>query len=313
MNETTTDAAADRIAVARRWYAEDLRLRGPVGNMAIVEAFAAVPRERFLGDPPWRILAEARLDRPFPVPDHDARWLYHDVLVTIDPERQLNNGLPSFWARNFDHLALKPGHRVLQVGAGTGYYAAILAELVGRAGRVVAVEHDVELAARARASLVAWPQVEVVAGDGRTHDPGEVDIIIVFAGSTHPAPLWLDRLAPEGQLLMPLTGENWFGCLLRITRARDDDAALIVLPEARKRNLFDAMSIGGVGIFPCVGGRDEAAAERLQAALQALPRGMSYWDIPIEALHRGEPDPDVMDKVWYHGPGFWLERRQASG
>jgi protein-L-isoaspartate(D-aspartate) O-methyltransferase len=133
-------------------------------------------------------------------------------------------------------------------------------------------------------------------GDGRIHDPGEVDVIIVFAGSTHPAPLWLDRLAPGGQLLMPLTGENWWGFLLLATR-----------PDPGR---FEATSIGGVGIFPCVGGRDEEAATQFQDALQELRRG-SGAAIPFEALHRGDPGPAVMDSVWYHGPGFWLEQRKG--
>jgi protein-L-isoaspartate(D-aspartate) O-methyltransferase len=62
---------------------------------------------------------------------------------------------------------------------------AILAEIVGPDGRVTAVEYDEALAARARTNLGDWPQVEVVHGDGRNHDPGEVDVVIVFAGSTH--------------------------------------------------------------------------------------------------------------------------------
>jgi protein-L-isoaspartate(D-aspartate) O-methyltransferase len=297
----------------RRWYAEDLRLQAPIRrNMAIVEAFAAVARERFLGPGPWRILSDRRLDEYVYTPNDDPRWIYHNVLVAIDHTRGLNNGLPSFWASNLDHLDLKRDQRVMQVGAGTGYYAAVLAEIVGPNGHVIAVECDGELAARARVNLGPWPQVDVVHGDGRTHDPGEVDVIIVFAGSTHPAPLWLDRLAPGGQLLMPLTGDNWFGFLLRATRCRDYDTESIVLPEARERNRFDAVSIGGVGIFPCVGGREEEAAKRFQAALEELGRGANFAEIPIEALHQGDPGTEVMDKVWYHGPGFWLERKEAG-
>jgi protein-L-isoaspartate(D-aspartate) O-methyltransferase len=292
----------------RCWFAEDLRLQAPIRrNIAIVEAFAAVARERFLGPGPWRILSDRRLDDYFHTPNDDPRWIYHDVLVAIDHTRGLNNGLPSFWASNLDHLDLKRDQRVMQVGAGTGYYAAVLAEIVGENGHVIAVECDDELAAKARINLGPWRQVEVVHGDGRVYDPGEVDVVIVFAGSTHPAPLWLDRLAPGGQLLMPLTDENRFGFLLRATRCRDYDAESIVLPTAQDRNRFDATSIGSVGIFPCIGGRDEAAAKRLQAALDESQRGSGF-----EALHRGDPGHDVMDKVWYHGPGFWLERKDVG-
>src|SRR5262249_2208722 len=160
----------------------------------------------------------------------------------------------------------KRGQRVMQVGAGTGYYTAVLAEIVGPSGRVIAVECDGELAAKARVNLREWIQVEVVHGDGRTHDPGEVDAIIVFAGSSHPAPLWLDGLPDGGQLLLPLTGDNWRGFVLGVTRYHDYDRRFIVLPTARDPDRFDAVSVGPIGIFPCVGGRDERAAKRLQDA-----------------------------------------------
>jgi protein-L-isoaspartate(D-aspartate) O-methyltransferase len=278
----------DNLAGMRRWFAEDLRLRGPVRrNMDIVEAFAAVPRERFMGPGPWQVRPDVRVDEMFATPDDAPHWLCHDVLVAIDAARGLNNGLPSFWAHNLDYLDLRRGERVLQVGVGTGYYAAILAELVGPQGRVVAVEHDAGLAAHAKINTAAWRQVEVVAGDGRDHDPGTVDAVVVFAGSTHPAPLWLDRLAEDGRLLMPLTGTNGWG---------------FILCAIRRGETFAADSIGGVGIFPCLGGRDEAAAERLQTLLAGLPPRR----VPISALHRGAA-PDV-GAVWYHGPGFWLER-----
>src|ERR1700736_6386010 len=206
----------DDLVEIRRWYARDLRLRTPVTrNMSVVDAFATVPREKFLGPGPWSILPFSRPDQPFTTPDDAPHWLYHDVLVAIDPARSLNNGMPSFWAHNLDQLDLQRGERVLQVGAGTGYYSAILAEMVGPQGRVTAVEYDAELAARARTNAEPWRQVEVVSGDGRAHDAGEVDAIVVFAGSTHPAPLWLDRLGDGGRLIMPLTGKNRGGFMLR--------------------------------------------------------------------------------------------------
>jgi protein-L-isoaspartate(D-aspartate) O-methyltransferase len=302
----------EEMAQRRRWYAEDLKLQAPVRhNMAIVDAFAAVARERFLGAGPWRIGTAHLRNEPHDyvlTSDDDPRWLYHDVLVAIDPVRGLNNGLPSFWAANFDQLHLKRGQRILQVGAGTGYYTAVLAEVAGPDGHVTAVEYDEGLAARARANLASWPQVEVVHGDGRTHDPSEVDVIIVFAGSTHPAPLWLDRLTPGGELLMPITGEKGWGFLLLVTRPAVCDAATVVRSEARDPGRFQATSIGGVGIFPCVGGRDAEAAERLRGALEELRRS-PYTDIPIATLHRGDPGPEAIDGVWYRGPGFWLERK----
>jgi len=282
----------DSLAAARRWYAEDLRCRAPVlRDLRLIDAFAAVPREHFVGPGPWRIIAHP--SEPFLTPDDDPRWLYHDVLVTIDASRNLNNGQPSFWARNLEHLDLARGERVLQVGAGTGYYSAVLAEIVGAAGRVTAVEIDTELASQARANLADWPHVDVVSGDGRAVEAGEFDVVIVFAGSTHPSRQWLDRLAEGGRLLVPLTRESRWGFLLRVIRHGD---------------AFAACSIGGVCIYPCAGGRDKDAGQRLHAALEKLPPAK----IPIRALHVGDPAPDDAAKVWYQAQGFWLEREIAG-
>jgi protein-L-isoaspartate(D-aspartate) O-methyltransferase len=198
------------LAQLRRFYAEELRAAAPVRrNESVVEAFATVPRERFLGPGPWRIIPSKWMDAAYMTADADPARLYHDVVVAIDETRNLNNGEPALWARLFDRLDLRSGERVMQVGAGTGYYSAVLAEIVQASGRLVAVEYDAGLAARARENLRPWRQAEVVAGDGTAHDPGEVDCIVAFAGTTQPAPLWLDRLAEGGRLLVALTAADW--------------------------------------------------------------------------------------------------------
>jgi protein-L-isoaspartate(D-aspartate) O-methyltransferase len=216
-------------------------------------------------------------------------------LVSIDLSRKLNNGMPSFWARNFEHLDIARGERVLQIGAGSGYYSAVLAEIVGPAGRVTAVEVDPALAARARTNLESWPQVQVISGDGRNVEATatEHDVLIVFAGCTHPAPQWLDDLADNGRLLLPLTSEDWSGFLLRVVR---------------RGAFFEAASIGGVSIYPCANGRDEDASRRLKNALESSP----MMNVPIQALHRGIPSSAESERVWYQAPGFWLERQGSE-
>jgi protein-L-isoaspartate(D-aspartate) O-methyltransferase len=281
------------LTAARHWYAEDLRCRAPLlRHPHLIDAFAAVPREHFVGPGPWRIIA-APYEEPFLTPDDDPRWIYHDVLVSIDATRNLNNGMPSFWARNLSQLDLAPGERVLQIGAGTGYYSAVLAEIVGPAGRVTAVEIDPELASRARANLAAWPQVDVVSGNGGAIETVGYDAVIVFAGCTHPSRRWLDGLAEGGRLLMPLTTGSWRGFLLRVIR---------------QGSFFAASSIGGVSIYPCSGQRDEEAGERLERAL----KGTTPQQPPIRALHLDDPAPADVERVWYQAPGFWLAREPVS-
>lgn len=281
------------LAASRRWYAEDLRYKTPVlNNPELIRAFAAVPREQFVGPGPWRIIPSP-YEEPFLTPDDDPRWLYHDVLISIDAGRNLNNGMPSFWARNLDQLDVKPGERVLQIGAGTGYYSAVMAEIVGPDGRVTAVEIDAELASHARSNLAAWPQVNLISGDSSAIEPGQFDVVIVFAGCTHPAREWLDRLAEGGRLLLPLTTESWRGFLLRATR---------------RGNVFAASSIGGVSIFPCVGHRDAEASKRLDKVIM----GLAPREIPIRALHLGAPADAEAQRAWYQAPGFWLEREPMA-
>src|ERR1700755_1740781 len=117
----------DPIEEARSRYAEELRFAARVRSSAVIDAFATVPRERFFGPGPWRILSPMALGQYWTTPDADPRHLYHDVLIAIDEERRLNNGQPSLWARMYDQLKLTAGAHVVHVGVGTGYYTAILA------------------------------------------------------------------------------------------------------------------------------------------------------------------------------------------
>ncbi|MBV8574373.1 MAG: methyltransferase domain-containing protein, partial [Acetobacteraceae bacterium] len=231
---------------ARRHYAEELRFTAKLRSRAVIDAFATVPRERFFAPGPWRILSPMVMPEYWTTEDADPVHLYHDVLIAIDEERRLNNGQPSLWARMYDHLELSRGDHVVHVGAGTGYYSAILAEIVGRAGRVTAIEIDPVLAARAKENLAAaWPQATVVPADGFLFQPDRsADAIVVNAGVTHFSSVWLDALAAEnGRLLVPLTNAERWGCFLLITRHAGD-------PDR-----YAARFAGRVGMIECVGGR----------------------------------------------------------
>ena len=158
----------DAIREAGRWFAEELRFVALVSATEVIEAFASVPRERFVGPGPLRILSSWNMKDYWTPPDATAAAVYHDVLIAYDERRRLNNGLPSLWAFVFDKLLVACGERVLHLGCGMGYYTAVLAELVGPAGDVSAVEIDEPLAERAREALTPWPQVTVINGDGGT-------------------------------------------------------------------------------------------------------------------------------------------------
>ena len=194
------------LAQRRRFFAEEIEAVAHLRTAGLVEAFASVPRERFLPPGPWILKSEGDVGGPpRQTPDADPRRIYHNLGVGIVPSRQLFNGSPSLLGMCIDALALTPGARVLHVGCGLGYYTALMAHCVGSSGRVVTVEIDADLAAGARANLASMPWVEVRQGDA-TAPLGEVfDAVLINAGATHPQAAWLDALAPDGRLIFPLT------------------------------------------------------------------------------------------------------------
>jgi protein-L-isoaspartate(D-aspartate) O-methyltransferase len=275
--------SADRIEAARRFYAEELRFVARVETDAVIRAFASVPRENFLGPGPWLVMGD---DRTYwRTPDDDPAHVYHNVLLAIDPARELNNGHPQFWAVLLDKLDLRRGDTVYHVGAGTGYYTAIQAEIVGPEGRVIGIEIDPELAERARVNLTDQQNVEIVTADGSLHDCGPVDALIVNAGATHPMPGWLSALKPGGRMLLPLTTDRNDGIVLRIERPGEEP-------------IYAAAVLSGVGIYPCAGAR-ERDAER--ALVRALAGGGRRF---IRSLR---VDPHTADGTcWLHGDGYCL-------
>lgn len=196
----------------REFYAREVKFAANLTTPGLVEAFARVPREKFLGAGPWqlgsaegRAMAAAGMMQMSYVTVEDPRDVYHNVVVSLDRAKDINNGQPSALGRWIDALELKAGDRAYHVGCGAGYYTAIMAEVVGPSGSVVGVELQLELAARAHENLAGYKNVRVEAGDGATFDPGECDAILVNAGVTHPLPLWLERLRERGRLVAPFT------------------------------------------------------------------------------------------------------------
>ncbi len=274
------------MSAARRRYAEELKYVAHIKSDALVRAFAKVPREKFLGPGPWRIPWG---HEHWTTEDDDPKHLYHNVLVTVDPARHLNNGQPSFLAFLIDALELKAGEHVAHIGCGTGYYSAILAEVVGKKGRVTSVEIDQKLAARAKRNLSPWRQVSVVATDGSRCRLDTVDALLINAGATHPAAIWLNALAPGGRLILPLTVENTRGSVLKVTRLTSG---------------YSARFITEVGIFPCAGARSRRANHQLKAAFHSGTQNT------VRSLLRDRHKPNR--RCWLHGADFCLSRTAVS-
>lgn len=275
------------IDIIRRAYAKQILAAVDVRNQALEDAFATVAREAFLGPGPWPIL---RWGRGYLLsPSDDPVYLYSNDLVGIDPSRNLNNGQPSLHALLIDAAGPQSGDRVVHIGAGVGYYTAILAEMAGASGEVTAIEFDPQLAARARENLRGFQQVTVVQGDGAAFDFEPADVIYANAGVTHPLPQWRDRLLKGGRMILPLTTRQGFmgGGEKDPEKVKPVERRGAVFRLRREGDGFQARWISPVAIFPCEGGRDGEAEAALAAAFdrggwEKVTRYCRWKDAPDE-------------------------------
>jgi protein-L-isoaspartate(D-aspartate) O-methyltransferase len=167
--------------------ARQLRARD-ISDERVLEAMERVPRELF-------------------VPDDERRRAYADAALPIGHGQTISQ--PYMVARIAEALALRPGERVLDVGTGSGYQAAVLAEL---GAEVVTIERIPELAESARASLAAagYTKVEVRVGDGTlgVSELAPFDAIAVGAAAPAFPETLYDQLRPRGRLVVPVGGER---------------------------------------------------------------------------------------------------------
>jgi protein-L-isoaspartate(D-aspartate) O-methyltransferase len=183
-------SAADR---ARAALVDDLVAAGRIRSAAVEHAFRTVPRHLFLpGAPPSTAYAD------------DAIAVQRVGGVPTSSASQ-----PSMVAIMLEQLHLQPGHRVLEIGAGTGWNAGLMARIVGATGSVTSVDIDAGLVASAAAHLGAAgiTGVRLVCGDGVLGDPdgAPYDRTVLTVGSDDVWPAWAAQLAPGGRLLLPLT------------------------------------------------------------------------------------------------------------
>ena len=279
------------LAVVRRAYAKQILAVNDVRDDRLEVAFAAVAREDYLGTGPWPIL---RHGTSVPSPSADPVYLYTNDLVAIDPARRLNNGQPSLHARLIACAAPASGEHAVHVGAGVGYYTAILAELVDSSGRVTAIEVEPDLASRARANLAAYAHVDTITGDGTATAFAPADVIYVNAGTTRPADLWLDRLKEGGRLVLPMTTSQGFGAIGAGTMRLHGVVFLIT----RRGDGFAARRVSAVAIYPCAAMRDAVSDEALGHAL-ARDDGNR-----VTRLYRRDDLPE--DVCWLRGDGWCL-------
>jgi protein-L-isoaspartate(D-aspartate) O-methyltransferase len=214
MAETMTDFASEREAMVER----QLEGRG-ITDRYILDAFREVPREQFIG-------------RDY------AHLAYGDHPLPIEAGQTISQ--PYIVALMIQAAAIKPGDTVLEVGAGSGYAAAVISRI---ADKVVGMErqHDLVDAARERLSRLGYDNVEIVEGDGtrgRTEEAPFDAILAAASGSHVPAPL-VEQLAPGGRLVMPVGDPGWVQVLIKVTK--------------QEGGILRQENLGGVRFVPLIG------------------------------------------------------------
>jgi protein-L-isoaspartate(D-aspartate) O-methyltransferase len=181
------------ITEARAELAEQLRASGRA-SATVSAAFLAVPRHIFL-------------------PQIEAAEAYKDTAIaTKSDSRGLPvsaSSQPTMMAIMLEQLGLAPGQRVLEIGTGTGYNAALIAAIIGDARSVISIDIEPDLVDQARANLAAagFADVTVICGDGADGCPrlAPYDRIIVTAGAWDLAPRWLAQLGADGKIVLPIS------------------------------------------------------------------------------------------------------------
>ena len=209
-----TDFAAERETMVER----QLRRRG-ITEPLIVDAFRTVPREVF-------------------VDESQRQFAYGDHPLPIAAGQTISQ--PYIVALMIQAAELSPTDRVLEVGAGSGYAAAVMGQI---AQRVVAVERHKLLAAEARERMkhLGYDNVAIVEGDGSVGWPAEApfDAILAAASGRHvPQPL-IDQLVPGGRIVMPIGDAGWTQQLIKVTKQANGN--------------LDRENLGGVRFVPLIG------------------------------------------------------------
>jgi len=210
----TTDFASEREAMVER----QLRRRG-ITEPIILDAFRQVPRELF-------------------VSDQYAHLAYGDHPLPIEAEQTISQ--PYIVALMMQAAAIKAGDKVLEVGSGSGYAAAVIGRI---AARVIGIERQHELVevARERLERLGYDNIDILEGDGTKgcSDEAPFDAILAAASGSHvPEPL-LGQLAPGGRIVMPIGDPGAVQELVKVTK--QDDGIL------RQENL------GAVRFVPLIG------------------------------------------------------------
>ncbi len=262
-------------AAARRALVDYLRGEGALTSQRVADALLAIPRELFVPGLPL-----------------DEVYRPADAIITkrLDGVGVSSASAPEVIALMLEQLDPRPGDCVLEIGAGTGYNAALLAQLVGPTGRVVTIDIDDDIVEAAREHVDAagvGDRVTVVCSDGALGYPGMTfDRIILTVAADDLAPAWREQLArPHGRLVLPLAFGGPQRCVTFVPA--NDHFEAHAVRNCSFISLRGAMAMSGGSTGPI--------------ELEHMPPVRRFWPTGVSA-HRWETS----------GLHLWLAVHQAN-
>jgi protein-L-isoaspartate(D-aspartate) O-methyltransferase len=241
---------SDFTTLRERMVDRQIAARG-LDDPKLLAAFRAVPREDFISG------------------DY-AEYAYQDSPLPIESGQTISQ--PYIVALTIDAAGIKAGDKVLEVGAGSGYAAAVIGQI---AGEVIAVERHHELVeiAQKRMRRLGYRNVTIVEGDGTLGWPAEgpYDAIVAAASGSHVPQSWIAQLNPGGRIVMPIGEPHAIQSLIKVTK--DEDGTL------------HREDLGGVRFVPLIGkeGFRDGGSEAL---IRSLPQMIA---------DAAEPLPEIED------------------
>ncbi len=264
--------------------AQNLEQSGKISSPAVAEAFRQVRRHEFV---PRALGARA----------------YDDV--SIDLTMCSCASQPSVVATMLEQLAVGPGHRVLEIGTGSGFNAALLSHLVGPSGHVSTIELDPALAAVASKNLerLGYDNVTVVVGDGCEghRETAPFDRIIVTCAAFDLAPMWMEQMSESGRIVAPLVLQSVIQAGVAMVRRGNElvgtsTTGCYFIPQLGAANLISRTAVpldSDRGIYAMTSSPGHVDAEQLLSLLGSDP-----------VDHELEFDITLGD-IWL-GLGAWL-------
>ena len=209
---------SDFTTLRARMVDRQIAARG-LDSPALLAAFRAVPREDFISG------------------DY-ASYAYQDSPLPIESGQTISQ--PYIVALTIYAAGIGTGDKVLEVGAGSGYAAAVIGQI---AGKVIAIERHHELVelARKRMERLGYDNVQIVEGDGTLGWPEEApfDAIVAAASGSHVPQSWITQLKPGGRIVMPIGEPHAVQSLIKVTKEED--------------GTFSREDLGGVRFVPLIG------------------------------------------------------------